>query len=186
MRRDDRQSGGESIHRCAGSRGAPNDLESNYSVSLVYGMMIVGQAIPAITWTNPVPVIYGTVLGPAQLAATSDVPGSFAYTPTNGTVLDIGTNSLSVLFTPADTVDYSTANDTANLIVSPALLTIASGIAANNKIFDGTAVATLSISNVSFSGIISGETLSVNTNGYIASFASAGVGDGHCGEPSAA
>jgi hypothetical protein len=58
------------------------------------------------------------------LDATVSVVGSLAYTPTNGTVLDTGTNALFVVFTPTDTVDYSTLTDSVSLVVSPAPLTV--------------------------------------------------------------
>jgi hypothetical protein len=51
------------------------------------------------------------------LNATANVPGNFAYDPTNGTVLDAGTNTLSVIFTPTDTVDYSSATYTVSLVI---------------------------------------------------------------------
>jgi hypothetical protein len=83
-------------------------------------LALSGQTNPIITWTNPAPIIYGTALTSNQLNATANVAGSFAYTPTNGTVLNAGTNTLSVVFTPTDTVDYSTAMDTVSLVVLPA------------------------------------------------------------------
>ena len=45
------------------------------------------------------------------------MPGSFSYTPTNGTVLNMGTNALSVIFSPSDTVDYSSVTDSVSLVV---------------------------------------------------------------------
>jgi hypothetical protein len=45
------------------------------------------------------------------------VAGSFAYNPTNGAVLNVGTNTLSVIFTPTDTVDYNNATDRVSLVV---------------------------------------------------------------------
>jgi endonuclease YncB( thermonuclease family) len=100
------------------------------------------------------------------------------YNPTNGTVLNTGTNTLSVLFTPTDTVDYSTVTNTVSLIISPAVLTVASGITANSKVYDGTTTATLSFNNVALVGVVAGDTVSLNTNGYVANFASANVGHG--------
>jgi formylglycine-generating enzyme required for sulfatase activity len=56
-------------------------------------------------------------------------------------------------------------------------LTIASGITANNKPYDGTNTATISPNNVALSGVILGDRANVNlsTNGYRATFASAGT-----------
>jgi len=51
-----------------------------------------------ITWPVPANVVYGTALGSNQNDATLTVPGTPAYTPTNGTVLPAGTNTLQVIF----------------------------------------------------------------------------------------
>jgi hypothetical protein len=102
----------------------PNNRQTNYTVRLVNGTLTVGQVTAVITWTNPAPIIYGTALNSNQLNATANVPGSFAYNPTNGIVLNTGTNRLSVIFTPTDTVDYSSATDTVSLNVEKADQTI--------------------------------------------------------------
>ena len=75
--------------------------------------------------------------------ATDNVPGSFAYSPTNGTVLNAGTNALSVIFTPTDTVDYSSATTSVSLVVLPASLTVMAANASRaygqtNPLFTGT------------------------------------------------
>ena len=96
-----------------------------------------------VTWTNPAPIIYGTALGSNQLDATANVPGSFAYSPTNGTVLNAGTNTLSVIFTPRNTVVYTSATNTVSLVVSNAPLTVTAAnftrpYGAANPVFTGT------------------------------------------------
>jgi hypothetical protein len=75
------------------------------------------KSTPTITWANPAPILYGAALSSNQLDATANVAGSFAYNPTNGTVLNPGTNTLSVIFTPTDTNDYTSAADTVSLVV---------------------------------------------------------------------
>jgi phage/plasmid primase-like uncharacterized protein len=79
---------------------------------------------PTITWSNPAPISYGTALSSIQLDATANVLGGFAYNPTNGTVLNAGADALTVIFTPTNTADYSSATDTVSLAVSPAPLTV--------------------------------------------------------------
>jgi hypothetical protein len=121
----------------------PNDRQTNYMVSLINGTLTVGQGIDVITWTNPAPMIYGTALSSNQLDAIPSVAGSLAYTPTNGTVLDTGTNALFVVFTPTDPVDYSSLTDSVNLVVSPAPLTVTAANASRpygqtNPVFTGT------------------------------------------------
>lgn len=77
----------------------------------------VRQATPALTWSDPPAIVYGTALGPSQLNATASVPGAFAYTPAPGTVLPAGTHTLRVTFTPADTANYTTATAAVSLVV---------------------------------------------------------------------
>ena len=53
-----------------------------------------GSAIqtPAITWSNPADITYGTALSGTQLDATASVPGTFVYSPAANTVLNAGAN----------------------------------------------------------------------------------------------
>jgi hypothetical protein len=75
------------------------------------GTLTVSAATPTISWANPANITYGTALGSTQLDATANVPGTFAYTPGAGTVLGAGSNqTLSAVFTPTDTTDYTTAS----------------------------------------------------------------------------
>jgi len=97
---------------------SPNEINNIYlagSAGKCQTPYIINQ--PTISWTNPAPVVYGTALSSNQLDAIASVPGTFSYTPTNGTVLDPGTNTLSVVFTPTDTIDYSSATDSVSLVV---------------------------------------------------------------------
>jgi hypothetical protein len=73
---------------------------------------------PIIIWTNPAAIVYGTTLSSNQLNAAATVSGNFAYTPTNGSVPNAGTNLLSVIFTPIDTADYNSATDAVSLVVT--------------------------------------------------------------------
>ena len=82
--------------------------------------LTVTQAAPVITWTNPASITYGTALSSTQLNATASTGGAFVYTPATGTVLSVGTNTLSVTFTPTDTTSYTTATKTVTLIVTQA------------------------------------------------------------------
>jgi Flp pilus assembly CpaE family ATPase len=69
----------------------------------------VSRATPALTWPTPADIPPGMALDAAQLNATASVPGEFAYQPAAGEVLEVGTHSLSVTFTPADSANYTTA-----------------------------------------------------------------------------
>jgi hypothetical protein len=81
---------------------------------------VVEKETPAVAWSTPVPIAYGTPLTTTQLRAMASVPGKFAYTPVVGEVLPAGTHTLSVLFTPNDTVGYTTASATVLLTVTKA------------------------------------------------------------------
>jgi hypothetical protein len=75
---------------------------------------------PAITWATPKAITYGTALSATQLNATSSVAGTFAYSPTAGTVLSAGQQTLTATFTPTNTTDYATATASVTLTVNPA------------------------------------------------------------------
>ncbi len=97
----------------------PNDT-TNYTTATKTVPLIVTQASSGITWTNPAGIVYGTPLSATQLNAASSVAGSFTYTPASGTVLPVGTDTLSVAFTPTDTANYSGATKTVQIVVSQA------------------------------------------------------------------
>jgi len=103
---------------------ASGALDANYTITEVNGTLTVLMAAPVLTWTNPASIIYGTALGTNELNAAANTTGTFAYHPTNGAVLYTGSNTLSVVFTPTDTVDYTSATDTVSLVVLPAPLTV--------------------------------------------------------------
>jgi hypothetical protein len=87
----------------------PTD-STDYTSATATVAINVDRAIPTLAWTKPGDIIAGTAVGIAELDATSNVPGTFAYTPTAGTVLPLGQGqTLSVTFTPTDSIDYTTA-----------------------------------------------------------------------------
>jgi hypothetical protein len=69
----------------------------------------VNQTTPTIKWPNPAPITYGTPLSSVQLNATASVSGTLVYTPRAGTVLGAGSQTLSVIFAPTDSTDYTKA-----------------------------------------------------------------------------
>jgi len=103
---------------------------------------------PVLDWAAPSAIVYGTPLDATQLNATATVdgnpvPGTLVYAPPAGSVLPAGsTQTLSVTFTPTDTVHYTSATTSVPIAVTRAPLTIA-GMSAQDKPYDGTAAATL-------------------------------------------
>ena len=72
------------------------------------------------TWPAPVPITYPIALSATQLDATANVPGTFAYSPKAGAVLNAGSQTLNVTFTPTSTSDYTTATASVLLQVNQA------------------------------------------------------------------
>ena len=91
-----------------------------YSPSAVAAATYAIVQTPTLTWAPPAAISYGTPLSGIQLNATASVPGTFAYNPPAGTVLNSGSQTLSVLFTPQDATDYTTATQTVTINVNPA------------------------------------------------------------------
>ena len=103
----------------------PDDA-ANYNGAAATVTVNVGKAASTVTWPAPADIVYGTPLGPTQLNATANVPGSFSYAYPGGTVfLGAGTHALSVTFTPADPANYTGASAARTLTVTRAPLTIA-------------------------------------------------------------
>jgi uncharacterized repeat protein (TIGR03803 family) len=92
----------------------------DYATTTATVQLTVNQATPAITWAMPAAITYGTALSSTQLDATASVPGSFVYNPLAKTTPAVGSDTLSVTFTPTDTTDYTAATATVTLMVSGA------------------------------------------------------------------
>jgi subtilase family serine protease len=82
------------------------------------------KTTPAISWSAPSAITYGTALSATQLDATTSVAGNFSYSPAAGAVLTAGQQTLSVTFTPTDTTDYNNATATVTLTVNKATPTV--------------------------------------------------------------
>jgi len=92
---------------------------SNYeAVTSAAITQLVSAATPAISWTAPAAIAYGTALSATQLNATSSVAGTFTYSPAAGAVLKAGSQTLSATFTPTDSTDYTTATQSVLLTVN--------------------------------------------------------------------
>ena len=102
----------------------PNDT-IEYATVTATVPLTVEQASPVITWHTPAAITPGTPLGTSQLNATasfagSPVAGSFDYWPSPGSLLPVGTDTISTTFTPQDTVDFTLVTATVQLTVAPA------------------------------------------------------------------
>jgi hypothetical protein len=83
----------------------------------------VAKANQMITWSNPAAISYGTPLSGTQLNATvagvagGSAPGALTYSPSSGTVLLAGTQTLTV--SAAATANYNAATMPVSLVVNP-------------------------------------------------------------------
>ena len=78
-----------------------------------------------LVWANPAAISYGTALSATQLNAvalsmSASVPGTYTYTPAAGTVLQPGTQTLSLSFTPSDPSMFQSATATVSIVVNKA------------------------------------------------------------------
>jgi hypothetical protein len=97
-----------------------------YSSSQAAVSLRVAKATPAISWRQPDPISCGSAIGAAQLNARATVPGSFAYAPAAGEVMEPGAHELTAVFTPIDTLNYTTSHAAVPLTVtekSPTIIT---------------------------------------------------------------
>ena len=102
---------------------------------------VIRRAIPVLIWATPADIVFGTPLSGSQLAASTTVPGTFSYSPVAGTVPGVGSQTLTVNFTPSDTVNYAPAIKSVTVNVLPANFTITASTDGNGSISPAGAVA---------------------------------------------
>ena len=124
----------------------------------------IDRLTPTISWATPAAITYGTPLSATQLNATASVPGTFAYTPAAGTVLAAGMQTLSVTFTPTDTVDYSPAESMVTLTVNPAPI-VAYTLTSSTQSVSGSTSVTLGLTSTNYVGTVSFATSVTSTDG---------------------
>jgi hypothetical protein len=110
-----------------GSHAITANWAGNSSYSAVTSSaltQVVSKATPALTWTTPAAITYGTALSTTQLNATSTVTGAFSYSPAAGTILAAGNQTITATFTPTDTADYASTTKSVTITVNKATPTI--------------------------------------------------------------
>ena len=142
----------------------PTD-QTDYSDATATVTLVVTQPPqPAITWPAPAAIPYGTALSATQLDATATynntaVAGNFVYTPALGAVLNAGSQTLSVTFTPTNTTAYSPVTTTVTLVVNPVPVIV---VADSFSRTYGAANPTLTASYV---GLVNGDTAATAVTG---------------------
>ena len=101
------------------------NASSSPSLAALTGMVfgIGAKRTAVVSWATPAAISYGTPLGAAQLNATANTAGTFSYSPSAGTVLNVGTHTLSVTFTPSD-AGTTGATQSVSLVVDKAVPTL--------------------------------------------------------------
>ncbi len=160
-------------------------VATNYTVNLVNGGLTVTGAVLTAS-ANNVTRGYGAANPALTVSYSGFVNGETNNVLSGSPVLTTGavTNSPVGVYVITNTLGTLVAtNYTVNLVngsltVTGAVLTatVNTGITANNKTYDGTTVATISLTNAILTGVVSGDMVSLSTNGYTANFARAGVG----------
>ena len=98
---------------------------NNYAITYVSGVLKVSdQQTPQITWVVPSPLNYGAKLSEVHLNPTTEVPGRFELSHSQGDVLAVGEHILKVDFYPTDQTTYRAVSLKRTINVNKAALTI--------------------------------------------------------------
>ena len=90
---------------------------TDYTAAEATVTLTVTPGTPVITWSPPA-ISYGTALSARVLNATANTDGTFVYSPAAGTVLGLGTQTLSATFTPTDSAGYTPASISVTITVA--------------------------------------------------------------------
>jgi phosphotransferase system HPr-like phosphotransfer protein len=149
----------------------------NYTLAQPVGLTanITGKVITILSVPPPVITSIGLTNGVATIKWSSVTGGIYRVQYDS----NLNGNSWADL-SPDVTATNSTATQT-NAVGGAAqrfyrIKVLNSGITANNKMYDGTTIATLSSNNVTLLGLATGDVVGLSTNGYTASFATPNVG----------
>jgi VCBS repeat-containing protein len=160
------------------SATAPTNVGSYAVTATVQGPNFAGsatrtftitQAVPTVTWATPANIAYGTALSATQQNATASVAGSFVYTPASGTVLAAGARTLEAVFTPTDTLNYTSVTTSRPLQVTTTSLPIS--LVPPPLVYNGTAKQFV-VSQMAYLSSGWDHSVALNTNGTVTAFGS--------------
>src|SRR5207245_2608687 len=129
-----------------------------------------GTTTATLNFASAAPV--GVVSGDSVTLNTNSATGAFA-TPTVGTAKSVTVVGLSLSGT--DATNYSLTQPTTSADITAKGLTV-TGVTANNKVYDGATTATLNLGSATLVGVISGDSVTLNTNSATGVLADARVG----------
>jgi FG-GAP-like repeat/Bacterial Ig-like domain (group 3) len=106
---------GESVVNCNFDRNFYDGSTQPYSVC-VYGYQIPLDPTKTVQSVQ-LPSGNRNIVVLAMDLTTPSIPGTFVYNPPAGTIEPVGTDTLSVAFTPTDTQDYKSSTASVQLVV---------------------------------------------------------------------
>jgi polygalacturonase len=149
-----------------------NAVQSSANPS-TYGTTVIFTATVSPAPTNGETVTFKD--GPTTLG-TGTLSGGQATFNTTATQLATGAHSITAVYVGDGAYGASTSSALSQT-VNPLGLTV-SGLTISNKVYDGTAAATLITNGYALNTVIGGDVVTLVTNGYTANFASANVANG--------
>lgn len=99
-------------------RFTPDDPDTYREAVKTVVLEILPLIAPEIDW-QPLPLYDGEALSTEQLNAVASAPGTYVYSPDEGTVLTAGTRVLKLRFTPFDSPPYKETTAETTLTVLP-------------------------------------------------------------------
>ena len=163
----------------------PSGLTSaDYSLTFSNGTLVIANALLAVA-VNPATKVYGTanpafsvtITGFVNGDTASVISGSPQFSTSAGVYSPVGVYDVIAGLGTLSATNYGFVFTNGTLTVTPAPLTV-TGVAANNKVYDGASTATLNLSGAVLNGVLNGDTVSLNPASGAASFADKAVGNG--------
>jgi hypothetical protein len=142
----------------------------NYEISYTDGALTVDKAALSVTANDASKTYDGlaftggngvTYSGFVNSETDSVLGGSLTYGGTAQSAVNAGSYTLTASGLTSGNYDFNYVDGA--LTVSKAVISAITGLTANNKVYDGTTVATLDSSGAGFTDIIAGDTLTVAT-----------------------
>ena len=150
-----------------------------YGQSVTFTATVTGigsQATPTgtVAFYNGSLTAGGTELGsPVPLNGNGVASASYQTLPVGSP------DQVYAIYIPDPTTDTfagSTTTTPASVTVTPVTITV-TGITAGNKVYNATNAANLNTSSAVLSGVLNGDDVTVNPNGYVATFSTANAGN---------
>jgi hypothetical protein len=142
-------------------------------ISITANNKIYNQTTSATLNTGSATLV-GVMAGDTVTLSTASAVGTFA-SPDVANGITVTVSGLTI--SGASATNYSLTQPSTTANITPKALTV-SGITASNKIYDQTTDATLNTTSAALVGVISGDTVDLNTGFAIGTFANANIGTG--------